>query len=279
MDRLAAQQLGEDWLEEVLEEQLDRDYVIELSRLQVELLALQAHVVATSTRLAILFEGRDAAGKGGAILRFTQHLMPRHSRVVALPKPNEIEQRQWYFERYVEQLPDPGEIVFFDRSWYNRAVVEPVMGFCTPEQYERFLDQVVGFERMLLDDGLRLVKLWFSIEREEQQRRLERRGRNPLKRWKLSTVDVQAQRKWEAFTRYKEAMFAHTSTDRCPWIVVQGNEKKRARLESIRHVLSTVDYPGRGMSGVRVEPDESVVARAPTSSSRSVVDDDDSRNR
>ncbi|MEZ5979655.1 MAG: polyphosphate kinase 2 [Planctomycetota bacterium] len=250
------------WIREVLEDELDRDYIVELSRLQVELLELQRHVVATNRRVAIVFEGRDTAGKGGAILRFSQRLMPRHQRIVALPKPTPMEQKQWYFERYVRQLPDPGEIVFFDRSWYNRAVVEPVMGFCTDDQYERFMSQVVTFERMLIEDGLELVKLWFSIDRAEQNARLDSRRTNPLKSWKLSTVDNLAQQKWEAFTQYKEAMFARTSHDAAPWIVVRGNHKKQARLESIRHVLSVFDYPNKGRSGLRLEPDASVVTRA-----------------
>lgn len=252
----------EDWLDELLDEELDRESLIELSRLQVELLKLQSHVVAAGSRLAILFEGRDTAGKGGAIQRFTQHLMPRHLRVVALPKPSERERGQWYFQRYVRHLPDPGEIVFFDRSWYNRAVVEPVMGFCTDEQYERFMQQVVGFEEMLIDGGLQIVKLWFSIDREEQSERLVRRQRNPLKRWKLSTVDQQAQAKWRSFSHFKEAMFARTSTTRSPWIVVRGNRKKLARTESIRHVLSVVEYPDRGQPGLRIDPDPEVVKRA-----------------
>jgi len=259
-----APECDQDWLREVLEDELDRDYLVELSRLQVELLKLQTHLVASSRRLAILFEGRDTAGKGGAILRFSQRLMPRHQRVVALPKPSEVELGQWYFERYVRHLPKPGEIVFFDRSWYNRAVVEPVMGFCTEQEYERFMDQVVVFERMLLEDGLLLVKLWFSIDRQEQQERLQQRHTNPLKHWKLSTVDLQAQQKWEAFTRYKEAMFARTSTPGSPWMVVQGNTKKRARLEAIRHVLSIADYDDRGQPGLRLEPDPEVVRRADT---------------
>jgi polyphosphate kinase 2 len=256
-------ELSADWLREVVEEELDREYLVELSLLQVELLKLQSHLVRTSGRLAIVIEGRDTAGKGGAILRFTQRLMPRHHRIVALPKPTEVEAGQWYFQRYVRQLPDPGEIVFFDRSWYNRAVVEPVMGFCTPEQHELFMHQVVDFERMLLEDGLLLVKLWFSIGRDEQHSRLELRRRNPLKRWKLSTVDLQAQQRWQDFTRYKEAMFARTSTERSPWIVVQGDRKKHARLESIRYVLHTIDYEGRGQEGLRLDPDPALVARAP----------------
>jgi polyphosphate kinase 2 len=250
------------WLEVLLHEELDREYLIELSRLQVELLKLQKQLVAKGERLAILFEGRDTAGKGGAILRFRQHMMPRHARVVALPKPTDQEIGQWYFERYVRQLPGPGEIVFFDRSWYNRAVVEPVMGFCTEEQHERFLEQVVDFERMLIDDGLRLIKLWFSIGRDEQQRRLEGRRSSPLKSWKLSTVDAQAQAKWDSFTRYKEKMFARTSTPLSPWVVVKGDIKKRARMESIRHVLSSMDYEGRGQPGLRLDPDPQIVVSA-----------------
>jgi polyphosphate kinase 2 len=181
---------------------------------------------------------------------------------VALQKPTDAERGQWYFERYVRELPDPGEIVMFDRSWYNRAVVEPVMGFCTPDQYERFMEQVVDFERMLLDDGLDIIKLWFSIDRDEQQRRLRRRETNPLKRWKLSTVDLQAQQHWAAFTRYKEAMFRRTGTSGSPWVVVQGNDKKRARLESMRYVLGRVDYPGRGQPGLRLETDPTIVQPA-----------------
>lgn len=252
----------DDWLDDIVEEELDREYLAELSRLQVELLKLQQHVVAQGLRVAVLFEGRDTAGKGGAILRFTQHLMPRQTRVVALPRPTEAESGSWFFQRYARQLPSPGEIVFFDRSWYNRAVVEPVMGFCTPAQYERFMEQVVDFERMLVDDGLVLVKLWFSIDRAQQQVRLERRRRSPLKRWKLSTVDLQAQQRWEAFTDHKEAMFVRTSRPEAPWIVVQGNVKKSARLESIRHVLSRVDYPDKGQPGLRLAADPAVVAPA-----------------
>ncbi|QDU65215.1 polyphosphate kinase 2 [Engelhardtia mirabilis] len=254
-------ELLEGWVREVLEEELDREYLVELARLQVELLKLQTHLVATSRRVAILFEGRDTAGKGGTIQRFSQRMMPRHQRVVALPKPTEMEMGQWYFGRYIAQLPNPGEIVFFDRSWYNRAVVEPVMGFCTAAQYERFMEQVVVFEQMLLEDGLLLVKLWFSIDRVEQHDRLARRQTNPLKRWKLSTVDLQAQQKWEAFTRYKEAMFARTSTASSPWYVIEGNDKKQARLESIRHVLGCIDYPDRGQRGLRLEPRPEVVRR------------------
>ncbi len=261
-DSSAAPSPLDGWILEVLEDELDPDYLVELCRLQVELLKLQAHVMAQGLRLVILFEGRDTAGKGGAILRFSQRLRPRHLRVVALPKPTEAEQGQWYFQRYVKQLPDPGEIVLFDRSWYNRAVVEPVMGFCSDKQHERFMNQVVGFEQMLQDEGLLLIKLWFSIDRDEQVRRLDGRQRNPLKRWKLSLVDREAQRYWERFTHFKNEMFRRTSTDRSPWIVVRGNRKKRARLESIRHVLSSLDYADAGQAGLRLAPDPSVVGRA-----------------
>lgn len=249
----------EEWLSEVLDDEVDREYLTDLFRLQVELLKLQAHLMRTGQRLAILFEGRDTAGKGGAILRFTQRLRPGNHSIVALKKPTEAEEGQWYFQRYVSRLPDPGEIVFFDRSWYNRAVVEPVMGFCTQAQYELFMRQVVDFERMLVEDGLLLVKLWFSIDRDEQGRRLDARHRDPLKRWKLSSVDMLAQQKWESFTRYKEQMFARTSTPHSPWIAVEGNSKKRARLESIRHVLTTVEYAERGQPDLRLEPDPDVI--------------------
>lgn len=252
----------EEWIGELLDEELDRAYLVELCRLQVELLKLQGHVMAKKLRMVILFEGRDTAGKGGAILRFAQRMRPRHLRIVALPKPTESERGQWYFERYVKQLPEPGEIVLFDRSWYNRAVVEPVMGFCTDEQYERFMDQVVSFERMLMEDGLLLVKLWFSINREEQSRRLEDRKRNPLKKWKLSDVDKQAQQYWDSFTKYKNQMFQRTSTDLSPWIVVSGNVKKQARLESIRYVLQSLQYDNPGQTGLRLAPDPSIVSRA-----------------
>lgn len=260
-DELDAVPEPDDWLQEVFDDELDREYLVELCQLQVELLKLQAHVIAKRLRVVVLFEGRDTAGKGSAILRFSQRLRPRHLRVVALPRPTEAERGQWYFERYVRQFPDPGEIVLFDRSWYNRAVVEPVLGFCTKEQYERFMQQVVSFERMLMDDGLLLIKLWFSIERTEQQRRIDRRRRNPLTRWKLSAVDQQAQQHWEAFTHHKDAMFRRTSTDASPWMIVNGNHKKQARLESIRQVLSTIEYEGRGQPGLRIDPDPSVVRR------------------
>jgi polyphosphate kinase 2 len=237
----------------------DRDYLYEVSCLQVELLQLQMHIRATGQRLLILFEGRDTAGKGGAIIRFTQHLNHRHHRVVALPKPTEAESGQWYFQRYLEHLPDPGEIAFFDRSWYNRAVVEPVMGFCTPEQHEAFLEQVNVVEKLLVDDGIHLIKFWFSIDLDEQLKRVLGRKNNPLKRWKLSPVDQAAAARWEEFTRYKNKMFERTSTEYCPWWVVRGNVKKIARLESIRFVLDRFDYPDKGITGQRVTPDPTIV--------------------
>jgi polyphosphate kinase 2 len=242
-------------------DELDRDYLLELSRLQVELLALQTDTIEHGGRILVIFEGRDAAGKGGAILRFAQHLRPRHRRIVALAKPTDRERGQWYFQRYVQLLPSPGEMVFYDRSWYNRAVVEPVMGFCTPDEYELFMRQVVPFETMLVEDGVMLFKLWFSIDRTEQERRLDDRRVNPLKRWKLSSVDTLAQQKWEQYTRHKEQMFARTSSERAPWFVILGNDKKTARLESIRHVLSRVDYRGKGRSGAVMETDPRNVRR------------------
>ncbi len=220
-------------------------YEEELEALQEELLKMQKWVIDEQKKVAIFFEGRDAAGKGGTISRFTQHLRPRESRVVALPKPTETERGQWYFRRYVSQLPNPGEIVFFDRSWYNRAVVEPVMGFCDDEQYHRFMGQVNDFEQMLHDEGLVLIKFWFAISREEQAKRFEDRRKNALKHWKLSPVDEKAQRKWDDFTRYKNQMLTQTHTHHCPWVIVEANDKRQARLESIRYVLSRINYPDK----------------------------------
>ncbi|SMO81570.1 polyphosphate kinase 2, PA0141 family [Saccharicrinis carchari] len=216
----------------------DPEYI----NLQTELIKLQYDIIEKKERLLIIFEGRDSAGKGGAIMRFIRFLNPRFYRVVALTKPTDIERRQWYFQRYIENLPNPGEIVFFDRSWYNRAVVEPVMGFCTPEQYKLFLKQVVSLENMLVEDGLKIVKLWFSIDPEEQKRRLEERKINPLIQWKLSTVDMQAQLKWDDYTYYKNKMFKHTGTPESPWVSVKGNNKDYARKEAMRYVLNSMSY-------------------------------------
>lgn len=233
----------------------DPEYI----QLQTELVWLQQHIKEHNQRVVILFEGRDTAGKGGAIMRFIRFLNPRLFRVVALSKPTDIEKGQWYFQRYIQHLPNPGEMVFFDRSWYNRAVVEPVMGFCTPEQYELFNEQVVMLEDMLIKDGLQIFKLWFSISLEEQKSRLDERVHNPLKQWKLSTVDAQAQAKWKEFTRYKEAMFKNTSTEKSPWIVIDGNDRELARKEAMRCVLDRLEYDKKGNTGVRLTPDTLIV--------------------
>ncbi len=236
-------------------------YERELQLLQIELVKLQRSIQETGARIAVLFEGRDAAGKGGTIRRFTEHLNPRAMRVVALPKPTDEETGQWYFQRYMRHLPNAGEIVFFDRSWYNRAVVEPVNGFCTDKQYERFMRQVPEFEHMLTEDGVVLVKFWFSISREEQLKRFASRKTNPLKHWKLSPLDQRAQELWDGYTRYKEAMFSRTHTSFSPWVIVHANSKKRARLESIRHVLSRIDYQGKDEAGTSLLPDPEIVTR------------------
>jgi polyphosphate kinase 2 len=236
-------------------------YEEELEKLQIELVKLQRSVQLTGRRVAILCEGRDAAGKGGTIRRFIEHLNPRAVRVVALPKPSEIEQGQWYFQRYVNALPNPGEICFFDRSWYNRAVVEPVMGFCTTDQYDRFIQQVPEFEHMLYEDGLELIKFWFSISKEEQARRFESRRVNPLKQWKISPVDELAQQNWDRYTHYKQEMFSKTHTSFSPWTIVGANNKMRARLESMRHVLSRLPYEGKTEAGTLLHPDPAVVRR------------------
>lgn len=233
----------------------DPEYI----KLQIEMIAMQRWVQETNQRVAILFEGRDTAGKGGGILRFTRYLNPRAYRVVALPKPSEVEQGQWYFQRYIYELPNRGEIVFFDRSWYNRAVVEPVMGFCTEQQHEVFMKEVVILEKMLVEDGLHIFKLWFSIDLTEQKKRLEERVANPLKKWKLSTVDIEAQLKWNEYTHYKNEMFARTSWSGAPWISLKGNNKKKARLEAIRYVLSNLNYADKGETGVHLNPDEQII--------------------
>jgi len=236
-------------------------YEDQLKRLQIELVKLQAHIKANKMRVAVIFEGRDAAGKGGAIKRFSEHLNPRNVRVVALTKPTETEMGSWYFRRYIKVLPEPGEIVFFDRSWYNRAVVEPVMGFCDEDQYQRFMRQVPEFEHMLFEDGVRVIKFWFSITKEEQKRRFGERNKNPLKQWKLSPVDEKGQELWDKYTFYKEHMFSKTHTSFSPWIIVRTNAKKIARLESIRYLLSQFQYEGKSEANTRVLPDPNVVMR------------------
>ncbi|MBP2367866.1 polyphosphate kinase 2 [Pseudonocardia parietis] len=228
--------------------------------LQIELLKLQSWVKDTGRRIVILFEGRDAAGKGGTIQRFTEHLNPRGARVVALDKPTGAEQGQWYFQRYLQQLPTAGEIVLFDRSWYSRAVVEQVMGFCTDDEYERFMREVPGLERSLVDDGIHLVKLWFSVSRLEQRTRFMIRVLDPLRQWKLSPVDLASLERWDDYTAAKEAMFAGTDTGHAPWTVVDSNDKRRGRIEAMRLVLSGLDYTAKDADAVGT-PDPLVVGR------------------
>ena len=236
-------------------------YQEELKALQVELGKMQRWVVAKGRRIAVLCEGRDAAGKGGAIRRFTEHLNPREMRLVALPVPTEEERGQWYFQRYARQLPNPGEIVFFDRSWYNRAVVEPVNDFCTDAQYQRFMQQVPEFEHMLYEDGVIIVKFWFSISQEEQLRRFRSRNANPLKQWKLSPIDEKAQDLWDKYSHYKKEMFSRTHTSFSPWIIVRANDKMQARLESIRYVLNLLPYEDKDSAIVSITPDPDIVSR------------------
>ncbi len=236
-------------------------YEEELLKLQGELVDFQQWVAKNKKRVCIIFEGRDAAGKGGTIRRFIEHLNPRSMRVVALNKPTEIEKGQWFFRRYVKELPNPGEIVFFDRSWYNRAVVEPVMGFCTDEEYKKFMVQVNEFEHMLYEDGMALIKFWFSISKDEQLRRFNARIVNPLKQWKFSSVDKQGQVLWDEYTHHKEQMFSKTHTSFSPWIIVKSNNKRIARLESIRHVLSQFEYEGKGNSKTTLFPDPNIIQR------------------
>ncbi len=217
-------------------------YEDELKTLQIELVRMQRWIQENDKRLVVIFEGRDAAGKGGAIRRFTEHLSPRGYKVVALPKPNENEKGQWYFQRYVKELPNEGQIVFFDRSWYNRAVVEPVNGFCTEIEYQRFMRQVPEFEEMLNESGIILLKLYFSISKEEQARRFSSRRTNPLKQWKISPIDERAQELWDKYTDYKLKMFHGTHTAHNPWIIIKADNKKKARLEAIKYVLNSIPY-------------------------------------
>ena len=234
-------------------------YEKEKELLQIELVKLQQWVKKNNKRIAVIFEGRDAAGKGGNIRRFTEHLNPRSMRLVALNKPTEVEKGQWYFRRYIKHLPNPGEIVFFDRSWYNRAVVEPVMGFCTDEQYKQFMVQLPEFEHMLYEDGVILIKFWLSITKDEQGKRFDARMDNPLKRWKFSPVDKKGQELWDKYTKYKEQMFSKTHTSFSPWTIVKTNDKHTARLECMRHVLSKVEYDGKDDSKTSLYPDPNVI--------------------
>lgn len=217
-------------------------YEKRLEKLQEELIKMQNWVVAGQKRVVIIFEGRDAAGKGGAIRRITEHLNPREHRVVALPKPNEVEAGQWYFQRYINQLPKAGEIVFFDRSWYNRAVVEPVNGFCTEEEYSLFMEQVNEFEKMIIKSGTILLKMYFSISKDEQEKRFSEIKKDPLKKWKYSDVDKKALELWDSYTEYKEKMFKITSTDLAPWKVFKANKKTKARVECLEYILEKIPY-------------------------------------
>jgi len=221
----------------------EKFYLRHMEPLQVELLKAQNWVKETGQRIVVLFEGRDAAGKGGTIKRFMEHLNPRGARVVALEKPTERERTQWYFQRYISHLPAAGEIVFFDRSWYNRAGVERVMNFCTPNEYLDFMRQCPELERMFVNSGVRLFKYWFSVTREEQTRRFRARQSDPLKQWKLSPIDRASMDKWDDYTEAKEAMFFFTDTADAPWVVIKSDDKKRARLNCMQHFLSSLDYP------------------------------------
>jgi polyphosphate kinase 2 len=217
-------------------------YETELFRLQGELVKMQQWMRAAGARIVVIFEGRDAAGKGGTIKRVAEYLNPRSARIAALPAPTEREQTEWYFQRYVEQLPAAGELVLFDRSWYNRAGVEHVMGFCTPEEYIRFLHQCPIFERLLVEDGILLRKYWFSVSDEEQQRRFRGRLQDPMRRWKLSPMDLESITRWEDYSRAKDEMFVHTDIPEAPWHVLESDDKRRARINMISHLLSTIPY-------------------------------------
>lgn len=240
---------------------LRSDYEREKFRLQVELLKLQTWVKEARQRVVIAFEGRDAAGKGGTIKRFMEHLNPRGARVVALEKPSDVERGQWYFQRYVSELPTMGEIVLFDRSWYNRAGVERVMGFCSEDEYAEFLRQTPEFERNLVRSGIHLIKFWFSVTREEQRRRFKEREAHPLKQWKLSPIDVASLDKWDDYTKAKQAMFFATDTADSPWTVVKSDDKKRARLNAMRYILHSLPYSGKDPERIG-ELDELLVDRA-----------------
>lgn len=226
----------------------DAQYETELRKKQAELVKLQTWVIQNKKKIVIIFEGRDVAGKGGAIRRLTAHINPRHFKIVALDIPTIAEQGQWYFQRYVNQLPKPGEIVFFDRSWYNRAVVEPVNGFCTKEEYSIFMSQVNDFERMIIQSNTILIKFYFSITKDEQARRLAEIKESDLKRWKISPVDERAQELWNQYTKYKKLMHKKTNTDYAPWVIIDANKKTNARIEAINHILSTIPYKTRRKS-------------------------------
>jgi polyphosphate kinase 2 len=237
------------------------EYEEQKLELQVELLKMQNWVAKTGEKIVLLFEGRDAGGKGGTISRFMEHMNPRGARVVALLKPTDEEREQWYFQRYVKHLPTKGEIVFFDRSWYNRAVVEPVMGFCTEEENKIFLEQAPLFEKMLIQSGVRLFKYWFSVSRPEQYRRFKSRETDPLKQWKLSPVDREALSRWDDYSHAIARMFQHTDTEHAPWVVIRSDDKKRARLNCMRHVLNKIPYEKKNEK-IAVPPDPKILGSA-----------------
>ena len=238
-----------------------RAYARHLYQLQIELLKVQRWAKETDQRIAIIFEGRDAAGKGGTIKRYMEHLNPRGAHVVALNKPTDEEQSQWYFQRYVQHLPSKGEFIFFDRSWYNRAGVEKVMGFCTDDQYQQFLEQVPDFERMLVDSGINLTKFWFSISRTEQLRRFKARQTDPLKSWKLSPIDLASLDKWHDYTAAKDALICQTDTTHAPWTIIRNDDKKRGRINCMRYFLHNLDYPGKDPK-VACAPNPEIVGAA-----------------
>ena len=240
----------------------NREYNAQMLPLQIELVKLQNWMREVGERLIILFEGRDAAGKGGTIRRFMEHWNPRGARVVALDKPSEVERGQWYFQRYVNQFPTSGEIVLFDRSWYNRAGVERVMGFASEREYRMFIRQAPALERMIVESGVNLVKLYFSVSRKEQLRRVESRAGDPLKQWKVSAVDRVSIDRWEEYTEAKEAMFLLTHSEDAPWTIIKSDDKKRARVNAMRHVLHVIDYAGKDLE-IAHAPDPSIVASPP----------------
>lgn len=242
----------------------DDDYERDLEKLQIELVETQAWAIEKGLKVLIVLEGRDTAGKDGAIKRITEFMSPRQTRVVALPKPTERETSQWYFQRYVPHIPAGGETVLFNRSWYNRGGVEPVMGFCTPEQHEQFLKDAPRFEKSLVESGLVLIKFWLDISKDEQARRLEERREDPLKRFKVSSLDAEAQTRWDAYSAARDRMLEATHSDRAPWTVVATDDKKAARLNIIRHILKTLDRPGADVEA----PDKDIVFAAPRAKGR-----------
>ncbi|TFC80383.1 polyphosphate kinase 2 [Cryobacterium cheniae] len=249
-------------------------YEQELERLQAELVGMQQWVIETGARVLVIFEGRDAAGKGGAIKRIVQYLNPRSARVVALPVPSEREQKQWYFQRYIEQLPTAGEIVLMDRSWYNRGGVERVLGYCTDEQYHRFLEQVPQVERMLVDDGIILVKFWFSVSDKIQEERFRSRLEDPMRRWKLSDTDLFSITRWEDYSRAKDAMFAATDLSYAPWWTIESDDKRASRINSIKHLLTQIPYEHREPKKVTIpdRPDANEYDRPPHDEANFVTD-------